>query len=613
MHKKPNSEFFTKEEKNMKKLFSIMMVVAVVLTFGIAAYAANTCQVTLTSPAIVKSGCEKVGSVTFSLDAGTTIKGGDWWYMDLPSGTSICTGIDYIIAAGLSLNDLTDSATYPGATVADVTLGAGGITSIPAIAPGGVNGPLSVKDLGGGVATTVVGGGVVLRVYAAANSQRVWLYVYGVGGGAADGYTVGAATNLNINIVDGNAYNANVIMNKATTTAADTVWGNDPADRIGLIAGVATGAVIPFAENTLCVNAVQMSGSLMFTSFASLNDFLTFTGDSQIAHVASANPLSLANCKGDTTGNILIGGQNACSFNYQTAAGYCATATSTFVGNRIFIQGTTTFGDPADKYDVDITSDTPGVYFGAAAGIMGFTPAATNECTAAYVAVPGLAFTNKNEGGTTGVVYPGTSCSVAAANRVRELYTTGGNITGIDTFDALWVNLPIMVYDTSVVGDGIESKITIKLSKYPCGQIFSQQTTIGTFVTTCPVGVGTTLLFPFLPPLDGSIPGWWGGFLIVNGGTSAGTAALTFVEEDGDRATYTTPSIAAGGQWNAGSMASLLSAVTAAAGNSGTFGDSNCSVTAVCNFNLGGGFAFTGNGNEGTGYTAYVLGAAGWQ
>jgi hypothetical protein len=382
-----------------------------------------------------------------------------------------------------------------------------------------------------------------------------------------------------------------------------------------LLAGAATGAVVPFIENTLCVNASQMSGSLMFVSFASLNDFLTFTGDSQIAHVASANPLALAFCKGDTTGNILMGTQGACRFEFETPVGYCPTPPATFVGNRMFIQGTTTFGDPADKYDIRIYSDTPGVYFSAAPTISGFTPAATTECTAvAGGAVGAPTFIPVNEAGTLNAVYPGTTCAVPADNRVREIRTVGGDITGIDTYDALWIDLNQMVYDTSVVGDGTAAVIRISFRKYPCGEIFTASHTIGTFVTTCPVGAGgTTLLYPFLPPMDGSIPGWWGGFTVVNGSTAAGTAVLTFTEADGDTATFTTPSIAAGGQWNAGALATLMAQVTPGAANAGTFGDANVAVSAACAFNLGGGFAFTGNGEEGTGYTAYVLGAAGWQ
>lgn len=617
----------------MKKLFMIMMAVALIMGFGTSAYAGYQTQVTLTSPAIVKSGCEKVGAVTYSLAAGSILTEGDWWYIDLPAGTNICNPVDYFIVGWAGAGVAGDNVTYPaagsllGVPTADATdVDLVGVAPIGAlVATGAPNGPLSMTDLGAGIPIPLTPGvdPVVLRVVAAANSQRVWVYVYGVdtggGVGSVGSVTVTPQTSLEIVLINGQDYPNNILMNNTTTgTPADTIWGNDPSDTINITPlGTPAGRNIPHVENTLCVNAEQMSGSLMFTSFASLNDFLTFTGDSQIAHVVSVSPLSLAFCKGDTTGNILIAGQNACAFNYQTAAGYCPgppAGLATFLGNRIFLQGTTTFGDPGDRYDMTITSNTAGVYFSAAPVLTGFTPAATNECTVAGAAVAG-AFVSMNEAGLTPAPYDATgSCSVAAVNRIRNVSTgTGGAITGIDTYDALWITLPAMVYDTSIIGNGVESDIIVSVNKYPCGQIFSEELTIGTFVTTCPVGAGgTSLLYPFMPPLDGSIPGWWGGFIIVNGGTAAGTAVLTLVEDDGDSATFTTPSIAAGGMWNAGSMADFLASVTPNAGNAGTFGDANVSITAVCAFNLGGGFAFTGNGDEGTGYTAYVLGATGW-
>jgi hypothetical protein len=399
--------------------------------------------------------------------------------------------------------------------------------------------------------------------------------------------------------------NAIVLDSDGDGTYGDGTVGNANADTIH--------GVAPHVENTLCVNAENMSGDLMFVSFDSLDDKFTFTGDAQIAHVAAENPLSLVFCKGATTGDIAIGTQGACSFDFETAAGYCPSPPASFVGNRIILQGTTTFGNPGDRWSMRIFSDTPGAYFTAGATLSGFTPTATDECTGPGTAI-NVTFRLYNEAGTANATAPGTSCSVGAASRVRELRTPEGAITGIETYDAIWINLPTMAYDTSIIGNGVEADVRISFRKYPCGEIFADTHTVGTFVTTCPVGVGqTTLLFPFMPPFDGSIPGWWGGFVINNAGSEAGGAELTFCEEDGDQATLSISSIAACGIWNPGTLSDLLTQVTPDPGNSGTFGDSNTHIVAVCDFNMGAGFAFTGNGEEGTGYTAYVLGAAGWQ
>jgi hypothetical protein len=321
-------------------------------------------------------------------------------------------------------------------------------------------------------------------------------------------------------------------------------------------------------------------------------------------------------------GNIQIAQQGGCALDYETAAGYCvldtfATQTMPWAavgGNKLLIQNATTYGEAAaDQWQVYMYSDTPGVYFTAAPGYLnGYTPA-QDACLTAYGggAVTGAGWVAYNEGGTAGAAYPAAgACTVAAANRVRELRSNA--FAAINTFDTLELDIPALCYDTSIVGDATQADIRISLRRYPCGEIFSETRTIGTFVTTCPPAAGATnLLFPFLPAMDGSVAGWWGGFLIVNGSATPGTAALTFTEEDGDSATFTTPSIAAGGMW-VGNVAALLSTVTPNAANTGTFGDSNVSIVAACNFTFGGGFAFTGNGDEGTGYVAYTSIGSGW-
>jgi hypothetical protein len=601
-------------------------MVALAVTMGLAfnAHALNGVQVTLTSPGIVKTGCEKVGSVQFGFDAGSDIIAGDWWFMDLPTNTFVCSAIDYILTGGGVMNaagnvDTVNGAggaanfsALPGGTALGITNG----STQPA--PGATVGPFSTTALGPAAAAPTAGGAdIVIQVTAAANSRRVFLQVWGLGLGNSgnlttnDNLTVSADSSFNIKIADGSLQQGFLVLDSdndgiygegtATAPNADTLRG-----------------ITPHISNTLCVNASQMAGDLMFTSFDSRNDKFTFTGDSQIAHVISANPLSLTYCpKLGTTGEILIGGQGQCAFTYETAAGYCPVPPATFIGNRLFLTGTTTFGDPGDRYDMRIYSDTPGVYFQNGANLVGFTPAATTECAAApggvNVAVAGN-WIAVNEAGSTGATYAGTSCAVTAATRVREIRLTAGFITGIQTFDQLWIAFPAWAYDTSVVTSGTEFDVRVSWRKHPCGEIFSGTATLGTFVTNCTVGAGaTTLLVPFLPAWDGSQSGWWGGFLIVNGSTVAGTATITFTDADGDCATFTTPSIAAnGGQWNAGLLSDLLTQVTDCTGNTGTFGDDNVNAVAVCAFGAGGGFFFVGNGVEGVGSNAYVLQAAGW-
>jgi len=600
----------------MKKMLVVMMAVAMVFAMSAVSFATNTIQVTLTSPAIHKVGCERAGAVTYSFDANSVITVGDWWYFDLPSGVSLCKNVDYFLVA-----NATEFSSASTVTVTDdsnrivafsACQGVGRSIGGAPLNPGENNGPFKVTNLGAGATAPTLVGNVALRVYGVSGTQRVWVYVYGDSPGSS--VTVGPGTSFDIAIFDGQRYGTSILLNEDTKDVAGgrqskLVWGDGTTSDAGAdTIALDSAEKVPHVEDTLCVDATSYTSSLVPVSFDSYNSQFTFTGDSQIAHVAAANTITLAYCSGKesraTTGNILIGGQNECSFNYQTAAGYC----SSFDGNRLFLQGTTTFGDPGDSYDMTVTSNTDGVYLAGTPTIHGFLPTDDKDCSATNTGVTVASnWTAYNEANTEDPGYPDSSCTISSTTTIYKVATSGGSISSIDTYDALWVQLPNLVYDTSVIGAGTEAEITISLDKYPCGTIFTTDVVIGTFVTDCGVSDTTTLLYPFLPPLDGSLAGWWGGFTIVNASTNAGTASLTFYEQDGDSATMTTSSIAAGGMYVA-DMSSLLSDVTPASTNTGTFGDSDVSIQVVCQFGKGGGFAFTGNGTEGTGYTAYVLG-----
>lgn len=611
----------------MKKVFVFFVALAVTMSFAWSANAANTVQVTLTSPTIVKTGCEKVGSVTFAFDAGSVLTVGDWWYMDLPTNTYVCTALNYLIVgsnAGTARLDTAAVPTFAGNTTfsANDSIVAATQGTLKTGASGPVFPTLTGTAVDGVNAAYKSAGNMGIRVTAAQNSRRVLLTV--LSDTAASTITVAGGYSMLVKILDGlphagaqtaNTGNSMIVLDANANNVFNDGGGTTP----DIIANPQ-----PCPENTLCVNAEQMAGDLMYVSFASLNDKFTFTGDSQIAHTGSAAAISLAACKGVTAGEILLAAQGGCTVDYELDTGYCTadafdTQAMTYGvvgGNKLLIQASTTFGEAGDLYQVSLYSDTAGVYFTAApTSFTGYLPTQT-PCTTALGGgtATGAAWTSVNESGTSGVAYPAAaSCSApSATSRVRQVITN--QFAGINVYNALELDIPAMAYDTAIVGDGTTAIVRVSLSKYPCGEIFSASRTIGTFVSTCSPAAGATmLLFPFIPAMDGSFPGWWGGFLIVNGSATAGTATLAFVEEDGDMASYTTPDIPAnGGQWNPGTMATLLSMVTPSGANPGTFGDSNVSITATCNFTFGAGFCFTGNGEEGTGYTAYALPGSGW-
>jgi len=610
----------------MKKNLLITLAVAITMVFAAGAMAANTIQVTLTSPTIVKTGCEKAGAVTFSFDEGSVLSNRDWWYMDLPEGVTICSPINYLIA-GSNNADISANASNAATVTATFAAGANSIVdgSTGAVGMNATNvGPLTTKLIGvngvngtNGVIRT--GGNMAISVVGAQNSRRVTLTALSdtILAGTSNLH-VQAGYKMYVKILDGAAANTAVAAGDSVILLDSNA--NNVFNEAGNLTQDVIRGTVPNLANTLCVNATTYSGSLVFVSFASLLDKFTFTGDSQIAHVAAANAITLNACKGVTTGEILLTAQGICSLDYETHAGYCATsAFSTQImpyglvgGNKYIIKGTGTFGDAGDQYQLYLYSDTPGVYFTAAHTAFGYTPL-QDSCLLGLgggTAI-GLGAVAYNEAGTAGAAYAGVTCTVAAANRVREIRSA--TFTAVDTYNAIEVNIPVLAYDTTVVGSGTEVKIRVSLRKYPCGEIFTATRTIGTFVTTCsPASGSTSLMFPFFPPLNGATAGWWGGFIIVNQSTLPGTAVLTFTESDGDRATYTTPSIAAGASFNPGAMSALLALLVPASTNTGTFGDKNCSAVAVCAFQRGGAFAFIGAPTGNTGYTAYVAPGSGW-
>jgi hypothetical protein len=626
----------------MKK--TLLILAALAMVFGMAMNAsAATVQVTLTSPTITKApgSCEKAGAVTFSFPQGSVLSAGDWWYMDLPDGATLCKPIDYMIVSATVDGGVANHQVFADTTLAtsirfasinDRLGGAGLVIGLDTAVPPAY-GPITTKNLTGG-ANTVVTGNLAIRVIGAVGSRRVTLYVASDLAGTGT-ITVQPNSQLDVKILDGAQYNGNgaladdgtstrVITNTGGsnyalaallvpgvfTTGPYAVFGQDTADTWpGMMLGNVTvdefigasGGQVPFVENTLCVAAQNAVGNL-HVSFASLNDIFTFTGDSQIAHVGTGNAISLKSClpsKSVKNDLIKIGGQGACTFSYDTHAGYCATYAA-----AVYLESDSVFGELNDLYDIKLTSKTTGVYFQGHASVGGLLAFGV-PCTTPPTPIATTTVTN------TGLVFaPTTSCSILAANMTNMIWSTGGAISGVHNYKYLVLGLPSFVYDSSVIGDGTEVVLNVTLEKYPCGQIFSDDITIGTFVVACssaPTGA-TTLLYPYL--IGTSYTGWFSGFVVTNGSTTAGTAVLTAMDEDGNSATFTTPSIAGLGVYNC----SFLTDAdwTQATGNAAPFTMAkNFVVRVMCAFNNGSGMAFIGNTVEGyaIGYTAATNGA----
>ena len=489
--------------------------------------------------------------------------------------------------------------------------------------------PFKVTVLTGGYndgAAWTPTGNVAFRVQGTAGSARVKVSVWG--DAATDKLVVNQNYKVSFTILNGQPYNDNsavtslidddndggsvtaavayqsqfvTVTNNMSTTApySKTVWGDVDA---GVLRETITKAY-PAAANSYCINTLNYTGgSVVYAALGSKNQKYTFTGESAVAHIASAAVITLKNCKSETAySDIEIGSQQKCSFNYEAGTNYCD-----YKGNRILLESGGSFGEIGDTYDVTVEALGSGVYFSGAANVLAFK-STDDECTVAGTSLaPAFVPYVNSSVATDG--YADASCTVTNTKKVNMIMTDSGAIN-LDTYDTIWVDLPTMVYDSSTISTGTEASVKVTLTKYPCGDIFTGTQQIGTFVTVCSSGgtTGTSLLFPFMPPMDpNAAPGWWGGFVVVNGGDKAGKCTLTYLDADGATATYSKDSIAPGAQFTAPVTNDDLVAGT------GTFSTSkNYSVKASCSFKNAGGFAFVSGPGAAASYTAYT--SAGWQ
>lgn len=606
----------------MKKFLTAMVAGATLFGAG-AAFAANQVQMTLTSPTILKSGCEKAGSVTFAFDADSNIKTGDWWYFDLPVNVSICKDIDYFIAAGALANTITLNATgeniaFAGADNLPATINAASIgpvtaTKVDASQASAVAYTVEAQTPMAGLANEKM----AIRVKGTLGGRRVLLTAYGDGGKTTpkSQIKVQPGWKLTFKILDGQPYatanaTATAIFPNLDGVEADgTMIFHEPATASTAVE-VLTGNV-PVLGNTLCINASQYGSELVGVSYSSKNDKFTFTGDNQIAHVGAAASISLKNCKSSDLDQILIGAQSACNFTYKLQTYSCGSRALN--NDNLIIQTASSFGDIGDRYDLKLESLTNGVYFGSSPTLNTYDLVVNKDmCVAGATLVTPPAFKLYKGDVTTGITFgTGATCTVASSNQVNMIKTVGGGID-LDNKNGLRVDLNAMIFDSAVVAVGSEAKVKATLSKYPCGDLFEGTVTLGTFVTTC-TGASTsssTLMFPFFPPMDpAAAPGWWGGYIIVNGSTAAGTVALTYTDAAGATKTYTTPSVAAGAQFNGSTVTySMLGAGT------GTFDKTkNYSIKAACGFGSAAGFAFVSSPEAAASYTAYTNSGSAWQ
>lgn len=645
----------------MKKFLTCAIAAGAVLFATTSAFAAFTVKVGTTQPKIIKQGCERAGTITFTFPANSKLVVGDTYNIMLQDKVTLCKTIDYVIGDSADIGTYDAGVpNYTGVVFDDgkvdgKSTGQDGVVDILSADPGVGPGIVTASAAGTEEATPVKSNGNTAgnptgNVTLAPNGSDpstglFYFHVYGKTGSteltvkvlgtvANEVIQVGSAENnsLEIRLFNGKRYDNN----------AD----GDFIDAILLPTTAPTGSGItekcyspaitdeePTVLNSLCIevpatfptsqNCVQVRYDAKDVIG---NTPCDFSNDFDIACI-DPNAYKLVPCAKGFLGEIPLVAttqNNAanCSFVYENPAdsGYCSLPI--YQGNRIVIESNkATFAPTSDKFLIGMESKTDGLYFSQMPGIYTFD-VKDNAC-ARNTLSDGVR-TWKYEGDDTyavglescEVVTPAKTyavgeyasfvkdadCSVAASSRVRKITQIANAFSVTSTAQVMLVNPGTMVYDsTEYTLDKVEAKIEFTLYKKPCGIAGVFPVTLGTFVKSC-TEVGSTLglFFPYFPAMGEA---WWSGLVITNGSETAGDATCVLYDEAGNSASFKTGSIPAGGQ-----KIVLLDDTITLTPVKGTFDKTKkFSIKASTEFTNAAGLVVFGNGLDGQGvYKPYL-------
>ena len=526
-----------------KGIFTSLAAVFMVLAFSAMAFAANQVVMKTTVPNIPKSSCYQAGTDTMEFDSQTIMVEGDVITYTLNNNVTLCKAINMFVTIATSANpgviDLT--GTFPVSTTA------GTIVSVPVL-PGANQWGFRVQGAVGSQIVTLTLNQVVTLTGAIV-----------VPSGASMRFNGTALTDkLVVKLFDGKGVagwaTSGIQKYNATTTNYDTaIVAENNAICIDTLTQDYMGEYVQNTPNSVPGNVA---------------DKLNFSGDYTIAHVMSTQTFNLVTCKGATCGNIVLGAAlqspTCVAFDYDTIGtgtnGYCSNHTATLLPApgylpKFIIQTSQAFdlvpytvtaqilvNGVAGEHGV-YWSSTPPTYNDSALTLCGLPVAAKALGAAAYL---------RGDGVTVPVpIAPAamTTCASVAAGAKAVSFTTAAAALFAPGDFFFELNLPPFVYNLAEVNSGDVVSVRVTLSKATCGAV-TQDLCIGTFITPCPAAAaaGATQLCPYVPSLA-AVDTFWAGISLANAGTTAGTVALTAYKKDGTTATFTTPSIPAGGMY----------------------------------------------------------------
>lgn len=579
----------------MKK---ILISVVAFFAMTAVAFAANTANINVTSePIPYHAECDKAGGLTFSFDDGTVFEAGDQITGDLPLNVSICKSFDYIIGV---FNDGADPDPI------------GEITPLP---------PIGTDDQGpitGDGSLTVAGDGIYFHVTGVVGEQRVTINIVGADGASLTFVGDEAdVSKLALEILDQEAHGTDGATGMFSDYDDDDAFYDDATTS---------------NENTLCINTQEYDGEYIKLSFDSKEDKFTWIpSDPQVAHVVSARGYALASCAKMAKGRIYnatatAAGQHSTDYictlidneadTYRsnfldpeesnadyayTSDGFC---NATHRNNRLIIQSSNGAFASANyqvKLEILVNGEDgdQGVYFTEDIKAKGYATA-TAACSDNNIET---LTSEKLEGPTTVAVAFATDedCKIAEVNKVVSILSQNFStvvLDGVDD-DFLYIDIPDMSWDDSMLTDGEELSVRVTLLKAPCGELFTGEFTIGTMGcadVNDDYSYEYSRVFPYFAK-DGS---YINVLILTNTASTAMDYELEIFEKDGDKYTATL-SVDANGM-----AVQLLNGLTVtaddgnAAGN--VFGDTQCYVivTGTASFH---GAAFVTNATTGESYS----------
>jgi hypothetical protein len=367
------------------------------------------------------------------------------------------------------------------------------------------------------------------------------------------------------------------------------------------------------ADNTMCIDARNISGNCVEVSYDSRDDYLTFTGDNVVACRVAGEDIQCVGCKiGDICDiSLTVEQTTVCDFDYETPAG---TRACCVVGNRIVFQNNTGFfGDqPSDQYQViaTITNPTMGVAFGSSAiavrvsdsTVLNLADCLANPGTPGSNITSAITTAYLADGITTVTSFNSGDCSLTASQMATVVATDPSAPTGqmdmVDDDNQMWVDLPFFVFDPTMVSASTTITVEIQLIKLPCTTVKVCTVDVGHFVDSCLTVVPSTYMFTIPYSTAINDPVWWSGAALSNCATDDADCTLTFNEMDGDVGTYT-GTIPGGGMW-VNLFSTILGDITQTAGN-GSLGDESMFVCISCTGGNVKSFFLLGDGTQAQG------------